>query len=82
MPDPTAVNVILAMLGGVALKWFAEKFFDVIFKLSHKADEPRHLETKLIRQNQHDVFERHVIEVLAKMTVLLEEITRKLERKE
>ena len=79
MFDPQ-VQMVLAVAGGISIKWLFEKLLNFAGN-ARKKDE---VDATVLRMLQHDAskeaFERHVIETLAKMTILLDELTRRIER--
>lgn len=92
MEAPGWENVILAMLGGVALKWMFERLLNVAAPLVQPQTNPPCGEGKckgltsqeynMLKNQEREAemaYQRHVIEVLAKMSILLEQICRRLD---
>lgn len=71
------MTVPLAIAGGIALKWLLEKLLNVV--AGDKKDSSLEALLSIAKHEQSkEAFERHVIETLAKMTILLDEITRRI----
>lgn len=74
------VQMLLAAVGGVTLKYMFERIMTVIARKDNQnAGNYSDLHTHFIsQQNLTESFQRHVIEVLAKLSVSQDEIARNL----
>lgn len=79
--DMTTLQIILAVAGGVAIRWAFEKILDFI-AIGGKSSQENNGYVDAMTASEvtrREAFERHVIEVLAKLSVTLDEASRRID---